>query len=292
MIAEADSARDPKPEDLVAAVDRARRRADGFGDEPKAAVAAFTSALEAFHAEALRRIVRRLRADERGKELLFELVDDPLVHAAMLTLGIVKPDVVVRVARAIERVRPYAQSHGGDVELVRVEAKVAYVRMHGACSGCSASAQTLSESVETAVKAVAPEIERVEAIADRPVVGLVTLTVKADEAPSERHGWVAGPSVDELAESRPTRVLNEGCDVLLVRRGERVFAYRNSCPHQGMPLDDGMLSDDGVLMCPWHGLQFDVCSGECVNEPSVQLEPLPLKIHERVVWIRPNGVHA
>jgi nitrite reductase/ring-hydroxylating ferredoxin subunit/Fe-S cluster biogenesis protein NfuA len=298
-------------ETLVKRVDDARASADQLGDQAQAAVKEYREALEAFHAEALRVMIRRLKADARGKELLLELAEEPLVYASMLTLGVVKADLTTRVARAIERIRPYARSHGGDVEFVRVDGDTAFVRLHGACSGCSMSAQTLSEGVENAIRAVAPEITSVEQVKDRPVAGFIPLTIKAGDAAApgngtgttigvgmgtsaanaawQSAGWVRGPMIAEVAESKPTRVMTDGSDVLVIRREGQVFAYRNVCPHQGMPLDDGMLSADGTLTCPWHGLEFDVCSGECKNEPMVQLEPLPVKIHESRVWIRANG---
>ncbi|MDX2147319.1 MAG: NifU family protein [Planctomycetota bacterium] len=274
---------------LAREVDDAKREAVKLDDGARAIVERYTGALEKFHAEAWRAVVRGLRADARGKELLLELVDEPVVYAALLALGVVRPDVTTRVAQALEHVKPYARSHGGDVELVRVEEGVAYVRFHGACNGCSMSAQTLAEGVEKEVRARVPEILRVEQVKGQAVAGLVMLTVNASEAPSASKGWSRGPEATVVEEGRPTRMLTDGCDVVLVRQGERIYAYRNACPHQGMPLDEGVVNAQGVLTCPWHGLEFEVCTGECRNEASVQLDPLPLKVHEGVVWVRAVG---
>lgn len=281
------------PEALVRAVDAARRGAEELGDHSRAALRQYATAFEAFHAESLRRIVRALKSDPRGKEILFSLVEDPLVYAAMLDLGVVRADVTTRVAKAIETVRPYAQSHGGDVEFDRVEEGVAYVRMKGACSGCSMSSQTLTESVESAVKKAAPEIERVQAIeSPKAGGGFVQLTVGAGAEsgpPSAEHGWARGPLAADLVEGRTMRVLLDGADVLLVRKAGVARAYRNSCPHQGLPLDEGPLDESGTLTCPWHGFEFDVCTGECANEPAVQLEPFPLTEWEGVIHVRVGG---
>lgn len=279
-------------ETLARRVDEAKAAASALGDAPKAALAAYADALEAFHARALRTIVAALKADPRGKELLFALVDDPVVIASMLALGVVKPDLTTRVAHALERVRPYAKSHGGDVELVRVEGTVAFVRLHGACSGCSMSAQTVAEGVERAIAAEVPQIERVEQVRDTPAAGFIPLTVGATAPDWPAPGWSRGPATLDVPIGRPVRMLNDGCDVLVVRHGDRFFAYRNACPHQGMPLDDAHLSHEGTLTCPWHGLEFDACSGECKNEPLVQLDPLPLRIVEGHVWVNTNPRHA
>lgn len=286
-------------ESLASAVDRARAAVNSLSPEAKATALSHADAILAFHAEALRIIVRKLKSDLRGRELLLELVENPLLYAAMLSLGVVKPDLTTRVARAIEHVRAYARSHGGDVELVRIEGDTAMVRMSGACSGCSMSSQTLSEGVETAIRAAVPEIHRVEQVHDRAVPGfipLTPLTVTAAGArgqhPDPQHGWIRGPEALSINDRRPTRFLNDGCDLLLVRRGHSVFAYRNTCPHQGMPLDDAAIAPDGTLTCPFHGLRFDVCSGECHDQPAVQLDPVPLMIHDGHVWVRPVETHA
>jgi nitrite reductase/ring-hydroxylating ferredoxin subunit len=59
----------------------------------------------------------------------------------------------------------------------------------------------------------------------------------------------------------------------VVRRGERVFGYRDRCPHMGLPLAqelDQYLSSGGELIaCSWHGALFDIESGRCVGGPCV-----------------------
>ncbi|MEJ7716430.1 MAG: NifU family protein [Thermoleophilaceae bacterium] len=68
-----------------------------------------------------------------------------------------------RVVGALEGVRPYLESHGGNVELVAVEDGVVRVRLEGSCDGCPSSAMTLKLAIEEAVHKAAPEVERVEA---------------------------------------------------------------------------------------------------------------------------------
>lgn len=61
------------------------------------------------------------------------------------------------VERALDGIRPYLQSHGGEVELLDVTSGVVTVKLTGACSGCSASAITLREGVEEALRAGYPD---------------------------------------------------------------------------------------------------------------------------------------
>ncbi len=73
-------------------------------------------------------------------------------------------DLAGRVNAALATVRPYIEADGGDVWLIRITDRVAYVQMLGACGGCAASHQTLKLAIERAVKEQCPEIDRVEQV--------------------------------------------------------------------------------------------------------------------------------
>lgn len=271
-------------EALAARVDRALAAVRALPEEAREKALELKEAIEAFHRCALRRLVRTLRSTDHGKELLLQAVEDPSVYAMFLLHGIVRQDVVTRVAAALEEVRPYLRSHGGDVELVKVEDGVAYVRLHGACLGCSLSARTLQDGVEEVIKARVPEIQRVAVVSQEPVAGFVSLD---DIGDLQGSGWVEGPFVAEIPEGRPIRFEAGGHDVLLVRLGSRILAYRNQCPHMGNPLHQGPV-EGSVITCPWHGFRFDLVSGECLTVPHVQLEPFPVRVHGQRVWVRPS----
>jgi Fe-S cluster biogenesis protein NfuA len=70
------------------------------------------------------------------------------------------------VDRALDDVRPYLAAHGGDVRLASVEDGVARVRLSGTCQSCGSSPATLELAVRDAVLAAAPEVTRVEAVAE------------------------------------------------------------------------------------------------------------------------------
>ena len=123
---------------------------------------ALKDALEALTRAGLVALVRAVREDERGRELLGAALERPEVYALLTMHGIIRPSVAHRVAAVIEELRPGVRSHGGDVELLRVEGNVAIVRLSGACVGCSSAAQTLKDGIEASVCARVPEIARVE----------------------------------------------------------------------------------------------------------------------------------
>jgi nitrite reductase/ring-hydroxylating ferredoxin subunit len=51
----------------------------------------------------------------------------------------------------------------------------------------------------------------------------------------------------------------------------------NTCVHRGGPIGEGELEGE-VVTCPWHGWQFNVTTGGCVNNPSAKLERYQVKI--------------
>ena len=70
-----------------------------------------------------------------------------------------------RVLKALERVRPYLQSDGGDITLVEItDDNTVRVKLQGACHGCPFSIQTLKAGVEQALIQEVPEIKRVVAV--------------------------------------------------------------------------------------------------------------------------------
>ena len=71
-------------------------------------------------------------------------------------------NLTTRVANALEKVRPYLQSDGGDITLIEVtEDKTVKVQLTGACHGCPYSMQTLKVGVEQAILKEVPEIKEV-----------------------------------------------------------------------------------------------------------------------------------
>ncbi len=70
-----------------------------------------------------------------------------------------------KVEKAIEKIRPFLQRDGGDIELVDVKDGVVKVRLKGACGGCPMASMTLKEGVEKALKRDVPEVVSVESVA-------------------------------------------------------------------------------------------------------------------------------
>lgn len=67
-----------------------------------------------------------------------------------------------KVKKVIDKIRPYMMRDGGDVELIRIENGIVYVRMLGACVGCSSANVTLSDGIEALLLEEVPGIIGVE----------------------------------------------------------------------------------------------------------------------------------
>jgi Fe-S cluster biogenesis protein NfuA/nitrite reductase/ring-hydroxylating ferredoxin subunit len=283
-------------ETLAKAVDEASAAVAELTGAPRTAADQLREAIEAAHKAALVTIVRRLRDSDLGRELLFELVDDPLIHMLFSLHGIIRPDPLTAAKAALDTVRPGLQSHGGDVTLMRVENGTAYVQLSGACNGCSMSSVTMRNTVEQALVQSVPAIHSVEVVPSDPsptVIPLSALRRRDDTVEElEAAGWVRSVPAAQLADGEITQLSLTSAtgrteDVVVVRIDSSITAYKDECAHQGLPLGDAMIdAKAGTLTCPWHGFCYDALSGECMSAPGATLEQRPLRVIEGDVWIR------
>ena len=84
--------------------------------------------------------------------------------------------------------------------------------------------------------------------------------------------------------------LPDGEELILVRVGNAVRAYRNSCPHLGIGLDYGdgrCLDADGKLICAMHGARFEPADGYCIDGPcrGDSLEAVAIVIRDGAVLL-------
>lgn len=68
----------------------------------------------------------------------------------------------LNVEKALDEIRPFLQSDGGDISLLSIEDdKLVKVQLQGACVGCNVNQMTLKSGVEMTIKKYAPQIEKV-----------------------------------------------------------------------------------------------------------------------------------
>lgn len=295
---------------LAGRVDRAIAGVEGLPEDARATATELRESLEAFHREGLVTIVRSLREDDEGRRLLFDLVDDPLVHALFTLHRIIRTNPLQRAEEALASVRPYLESHGGDVELVGLDGGVARVRLLGSCNGCSMSSQTLKNAVEVALVDGVPEIGGIEVVEDAPTTLIDPASLfrhpdgrdrgslppptsaarppgPADGPTEAEGGWVRGPGLLEVGDPGIARADVDGASFVVVQDGGVVRAYRNQCGHLALPLDDAHVGG-GRLACDHHGFQFDVATGVGLTQPGTGLEPVPCRVEGVHVWLLPD----
>ena len=84
--------------------------------------------------------------------------------------------------------------------------------------------------------------------------------------------FVAVLAQSELAEGKPTRAVHNNVPILLVRRGDRLFALAETCSHFGGSLSEGQLAGDSIV-CPLHYSRFALEDGRVLDGPAVHPQP-------------------
>ena len=195
-------------------------------------------------------------------------VEDELVSQLLLVHDLHPVPLEARVERALDEVRPYLRSHGGDVELLSLEEGIARVRLQGSCDGCRASASTMRLAIEDALLKAAPELERVEAegVAEQ---GLLQIG-----APPR--SWTHAGALTALGDGGTMLSRIEGEPVLFAHLGGTFYAYRDGCPACGASLGSARFAG-GELRCSC-GVAYDVRLAGRSADVSLSLEPLPLLV--------------
>jgi Fe-S cluster biogenesis protein NfuA/nitrite reductase/ring-hydroxylating ferredoxin subunit len=270
---------------------------EAFADpECRAKSVAAIQALLVFYGDGLERIVEIIVLRDPG--LLDLLVEDEMVSHLLLLHGLHPLDLDTRLAKALDQVRPYLQSHGGDVELLGVEEGIARLRLQGSCSGCPSSTMTLKLAVEDAIRTFAPELDGIEAVnAAQPVgqsgyVPLASIQRNGGGPAENGASWQVINDLLPFENGRKRAMDVAGLPVLFLKLENTLYAYRNSCPGCGLALDRGVLAGTG-LACPACGHAYDIRrAGRCLDAPALHLEPVPLLVEAEIVKIAlPAAVH-
>lgn len=243
------------------------------------------------YGEGLARVMETVAQGEESERIFEALAGDELVSHLLLLHGLHPLDVETRVVRALEEVRPYLQSHGGNVELLGIEGGVARLRMQGSCDGCPSSTVTLKLAIEEAVQKAAPDLEGIEAegVAEPPpkpattFVAAPTLRKKEKKPEGDQTHWTVVGGLPQLSGGGMLLKEISGEPVLFAKLDNDFYAYRHLCPGCGESLEQGSLKGD-ELSCPGCGRRYDVRrAGRCLDDPQLHLEPIPLLVSEVAV---------
>jgi Fe-S cluster biogenesis protein NfuA/nitrite reductase/ring-hydroxylating ferredoxin subunit len=258
--------------DRVARVEALLEEVEGLGDGPGLQLAA---ALLDLYGEGLARLCDHLAAADADGTIARAVAGDELVSHLLLLHGLHPVPVRERVLGALAEVRPYLESHGGDVELLSVQDGVALLRLEGSCHGCPSSTLTLRHAIEAAILKAAPDVERIETD-DPPAArdGLLDIEVRVPST-----SWTPADGVS-FGGDGPFMKAVAGTPLLFVRVDGQPYAYKPECPACGASLARASLQG-ARLGCTACDQRYDVrAAGACLTAPGLHLEPVPLLVDD------------
>ena|SRR5215471_6231594 len=246
-------------------------------------------ALLDMYGEGLARVLELTMQTERtGEGLIEAFARDDLLSSLFLLHGLHPIDIEARIAQALDAVRPYLKSHGGNVELIRVENAIAYLRLEGSCHGCPSSTATLKLAIEDAIYKAAPDLEglEVEGVTDPPPRPGIPVTFvprrHKDGKPSAEQdsGWSVVARLEPLPAGTLKMVTVQKNSLLFCQIDGTYYAYHNHCSGCNAPLDVGRLVGT-TLICTSCGRQYDISgAGRCLDAVDLFLRPLPLIVED------------
>jgi Fe-S cluster biogenesis protein NfuA/nitrite reductase/ring-hydroxylating ferredoxin subunit len=253
-------------EQLIARVEELTAQLEEVQDFQARAVAdELVGLIIQLYGDGLERIFAALDDDTRDR-----LADDGVVASLMLIHGLYPVDLETRVREALESVRPYMESHGGDVELLAIEDGVARMRLVGHCESCPASESTLELAIKKALEETAPDLDGLE------VEGVTQREFELPVVQSNGTDWT------DLDGALPTPGLTTPTtvgvtDVLVANVGGTLLAYRNACGWCRARLDTAPMTPGGLLTCPSCERRFELRrAGRSPDDDALQIAPVPL----------------
>ena len=178
-------------DDLLDDLERRLGEVQELEPEVQASVFSMLDGVDALHRHALERLGALLGGEQRERLR----AGDPAV-AWLFEAYAVGVDERAAAEVALEAVRPYLHSHGGDVAVLDARGGVVRVRLSGACSGCTASTVTLRRGVEEALRDGLPGFTAMEVEEDlapaHPPPGPTLLQIESYVPPA---GGGASPGV-------------------------------------------------------------------------------------------------
>ncbi|HEY1476939.1 MAG TPA: NifU family protein [Chthoniobacterales bacterium] len=236
----------------------------------------------AFYGHGLERILQLVaNAGPDGQKIYHDLIHDNVVRGLLIIHDLHPVDIETRLRDALDKVRPYLRSHGGNVELISLTNDVARLRLQGTCKSCASSTVTLELAIRHAIEEACPDLIGFE------VEGAPPQSAGATVAPHPQRAtpnWIVIDHALQLDDEAGMSVRVGDLRLVICKVNGDLYAYRNNCPTCNMPLNTRML-DSGLLQCGL-GHQYDVRqAGRCPDNPNVHLDPFPLLILDDVVKV-------
>ncbi len=217
-------------------------------------------------------------AGAAGETVRAALLQDKLVRGLLLIHGLHPESLEARLHAALDKVRPYLKSHGGNVELIQLENDLARLRLQGTCQSCPSSSVTLELAVRNALEEHCPDLAGFE------VEGATPLDAPRLHLPAGAPQWTVLDGFGEMRDGEMRALEVASVPVMICRTHGNLYAYRNRCPACASELSAGTL-EAAMLSCGL-GHRFDVRhAGLSPNDDALHLDPFPLLALNGVVKI-------
>jgi Fe-S cluster biogenesis protein NfuA/nitrite reductase/ring-hydroxylating ferredoxin subunit len=204
------------PERLFERVQELQDRLDDCSDVAVRELAdELVSAVVAMYGAGLERIF----SSPEGERLASTLSEDPVVATLLLIHDLHPVPLEQRVAEALETVRPYMESHGGNVEFLGLEEGVARLHLRGSCSDCSASTVTLELAIKRALEEAAPDLVGLEVQGVAPQMSGLALPMSDSGLPMATGLSSGEPRAGEASAGEPSAGEPSGIELPVVMAG-------------------------------------------------------------------------
>jgi Fe-S cluster biogenesis protein NfuA len=238
-----------------------------------------------FHGEGINRLLEIVASDRSGMTIIDTMGEDQLVGGLLMLYGLHPVHFGTRVRKALDKVRPYLKSHGGNVELLAADDGVVRLQMQGSCHGCPSSAMTLKLAIEEAIYEAAPDVAEilVDGVVEQPPVAPLLVPIqriRTTRVDSTNGTWKEVSGLASLSQGSVMAMEVSGEPILFCRLNGDFYAYAGNCSGCGQTLSAAYL-EQTLLVCPNCGERFDVSrAGQSLNQTNLQLQPFPLLMED------------
>lgn len=221
----------------------------------------------------------------KGGEIIDRIAEDEMAESLLLLYGLHPLDIGTRVMKALDKVRPYLQSHKGNVELLDISGEGAVrLKLRGSCDGCASSAMTLKLAIEEAIYEFAPDITAlyVEGVVEE---NPLSPFIQIEKAPGKNgaardDGWKKVDGLVSIADGAVKTIEVSERPVIFCRIGETFYAYNHICPECGNTMQNSSMNQTALICSSCQG-RFDVMrAGRGLDKPDLYLEPFPLLVEK------------
>lgn len=298
--AAADTGQEFSPEEFHATLARLDELVREFDDLPYPQIRekAFEmlQMIDTIHRVGLGRLIGYIH-QQGHVDLILRGAHDPLINTLLQLYDFLPQDDRTQVETALEMIRPYIHSHGGEVEVLDVREGIVHLRLTGSCYGCAGSTMTLQRGIESVlaenyaglrgieVHDAAPEITH----AVPGFIGIGQIGT-APRRPVRRPVFQTVARGEEISLGTHQVFALDNTWVLIANVDGEFYAVRNTCPGSAAPLHLGRFTPP-ILICPWHNEAWDIRTGKRTDgEQGPNLQVLPIAVQDGAIQVAVNTV--